>query len=137
MTAQTSIIWFRQDLRLQDNPALSSAVRRGGPVIPVFIWAPRDEGPWPPGAASRWWLHHSLLQLNAALQRYGSQLIIRQGASQETILALVRHTGADAVFWNRRGKPQAVRVEQTLLTALHAEGVMAESSHAGLLTDPS
>jgi DNA photolyase len=117
MTPQTSIVLFCQDLRLQNNPALSSAVRRGGPVILVFIWATTDEGSWAPGAASRCWLHHSLLRLNAALQRYGSQLIIRQGASQASILALVRDTGADAIFWNRRHEPQAARVEQTLMTS--------------------
>ena len=47
-----SLVWFRLDLRLADNPALLAAVKRGGPVIPVFVWAPEEEGDWPPGAAS-------------------------------------------------------------------------------------
>ena len=63
-----TLVWFRLDLRLTDNPALSAAVRRGGPVIPVYIWAPEEEGAWPPGAASRWWLHHSLAALDAGLR---------------------------------------------------------------------
>ena len=53
-----SIVWFRQDLRLADNPALLAAIRHGGPIIPVFVWAPEEEGGWQPGAASRWWLHN-------------------------------------------------------------------------------
>ncbi|HRI83734.1 MAG TPA: deoxyribodipyrimidine photo-lyase, partial [Opitutaceae bacterium] len=61
------LLWFRQDLRLQDNPALAAAVARGGPVIPVFILDDAGEGNWAPGGASRWWLHHALAALAASL----------------------------------------------------------------------
>jgi deoxyribodipyrimidine photo-lyase len=74
-----TLVWFRLDLRLTDNPALLAAVDRGKPVIPVFIWSPDDEKPWPPGAASRWWLHQSLASLQAALAKHGSRLILRSG----------------------------------------------------------
>jgi len=73
-----TLVWFRQDLRLGDNPALIAALGRGGPNIPVFIWAPDEEGQWTPGAASRWWLHQSLGHLDASLRRLGSRLIIRR-----------------------------------------------------------
>ncbi|HXK06675.1 MAG TPA: deoxyribodipyrimidine photo-lyase/cryptochrome family protein [Verrucomicrobiae bacterium] len=46
-----ALVWFRQDLRLSDNPALAAMLERGFPVIPVFVWAPEEEGAWPPGAA--------------------------------------------------------------------------------------
>ena len=59
----TTIVWFRQDLRLADNPALAAAALAGGPVIPVYILAPDEEGAWAPGGASRWWLHYSLARL--------------------------------------------------------------------------
>ncbi|MBC8002231.1 MAG: deoxyribodipyrimidine photo-lyase, partial [Opitutaceae bacterium] len=52
-----TIVWFRQDLRVADNPALHAAWKRGGAVVPVFIWAPEEECAWSPGGASRWWLH--------------------------------------------------------------------------------
>jgi len=57
MAASASLVWFRHDLRLADNPALHAAVQRGGPIIPIYIWAPQEEGAWAPGTASRWWLH--------------------------------------------------------------------------------
>ena len=60
-----SIVWFRKDLRLRDNPALEAAIRRGGAVIPLFIHSPEEETPWAPGAASKWWLHESLVRLDA------------------------------------------------------------------------
>jgi len=98
----SSLVWFRQDLRLADNPALLAALRRGGPIIPVFIWASDEEGPWPPGAACRWWLHQSLSVLDASLRRLGSRLIIRRGPTLETLRLLLDQTGSAAVFWNRR-----------------------------------
>jgi len=72
-----ALLWFRQDLRVLDNPAMAAALERGSPVIPVFIWAPEEEGAWPPGAASRWWLHRSLASLSAELEKRGSRLIRR------------------------------------------------------------
>ncbi len=55
-----TILWFRQDLRLADNPALMAAIEAGAAIVPVYIFSPDEENPWPPGGASRWWLHHSL-----------------------------------------------------------------------------
>ncbi len=77
--ALTTIVWFRQDLRLADNPALDAAVKRGEPILPLYIWSPEDDGDWPPGAASRWWLHQSLTALDEALRERGSRLILATG----------------------------------------------------------
>ena len=63
MTVSPSLLWFRLDFRLADNPALQAAIERGGAVIPVFIHAPEEEAPWQPGGASLWWLHQSLRAL--------------------------------------------------------------------------
>lgn len=74
-----NIYWIRQDLRLKDNPALCAALAHGGEehtVIPVYIWAPHEEGQWPPGGATRVWLHHSLKSLAADLEKLGSRLVI-------------------------------------------------------------
>lgn len=89
MAANAAIVWFRHDLRLTDNPALQAAVRRGGPVIPVYIWAPEEAGVGSPGAASRWWLHQSLTRLAAHLRKRGSLLVIRQGSCLPTLRALI------------------------------------------------
>ena len=70
-----AIAWFRRDLRLTDNPALEDARAAADVVIPVYIHAPDEEGPWPPGAASRWWLHRSLSALATSLGKRGSGLV--------------------------------------------------------------
>lgn len=131
-----SVVWFRQDLRLADNPALVAAVRRGGPIIPVYIWAPEEEGAWPPGSASRWWLHQSLKQLNESLKRLGSRLIIRHGRSLDVIRDLLNTVDADAVFWNRRYEPAAVARDSRIMAALQADGYIAKSFNGSLLVEP-
>ena len=131
-----SLIWFRQDLRLSDNPALAAALERGSPVIPVYVWAPEEEGAWSPGAASKWWLHHSLADLSAALGRRGSRLIIRRGPTVEALTTLVMETGAAAVLWNRRYEPAAVACDSSLKSKLPARGLLAESFNASLLHEP-
>jgi deoxyribodipyrimidine photo-lyase len=102
-----TIVWFRQDLRCADQPALAAAADRGGPVVPVYVHAPEEEGDWPPGAASRFWLHHSLVALDADLKRIGSRLVVRRGASLPSLLDVARRTGADAVHFCSRGEPMA------------------------------
>src|SRR5258708_3799907 len=99
----STLLWFRQDLRSADNPALQAALELGQPVVPVYIFAPEEEGAWTPGGASRWWLHHSLLQLDEALRRMGSRLILRRANdSGEELAALARDCNAGQVLWNRR-----------------------------------
>jgi deoxyribodipyrimidine photo-lyase len=103
-----TIVWFRQDLRLEDQPALHAAILKGDPIIPLFIWAPAEEGEWAPGGASRWWLNGSLSSLQKELYDLGSTLILRQDSSLEAILSIIKQSGADAVFWNRRYEPHLI-----------------------------
>ena len=132
-----TIVWFRQDLRLEDNPALSAAAARGGPVVPVYIWAPEEEGKWAPGAASRWWLHQSLSALDAALRPLGSRLILRRGGSLAALSGLIRECGASAVFWNRRCEPAAVTRDRKIEAALRDRGLITQSFNSALLFEPS
>ncbi len=136
MSARVSLLWFRQDLRLGDNPALRAATKRGGLIIPVFIWGPEEEEGWAPGGASRWWLHQSLASLSHELQERGSRLVIREGPALQTLRELVRETHADAVFWNRRYEPAITERDVAIQEALQAAGVMVETHNASLLFEP-
>jgi deoxyribodipyrimidine photo-lyase len=132
-----TLIWFRQDLRTEDNPALVATARRGGPTVPVYIWSPGEEGGWAPGAAARWWLHHSLVQLEASLRRLRSRLIIAQGTSLKVLRRLVRQTGADTVVWNRRYEPAAAALDAGIKTSLERDGLTVETFETALLFDPA
>jgi len=132
-TMAATIVWFRQDLRVQDNPALAAAVASGGPVVPVYIFDEAGEGRWPMGAASRWWLHHSLAALDAALRERGSRLVVAQGESGAILKDLIKTTGATAVYWNRRYEPAVIARDKVLKAGL---GVEVKSFNAALLFEP-
>ena len=131
----STILWFRRDLRLADNPALTAALGRGQ-VIPLYIHAPEEAAPWQPGAASHWWLHHSLAALQDSLRRLGSRLILRSGSSAEILRALARETGSDAVLWNRLYEPPLVERDKAIKARLRAEGIDCRSSNGSLWHEP-
>lgn len=131
-----TLLWFRQDLRLADNPALAAALERGAPVVPVYVLDDESEGMWRAGGASRWWLHHSLVALDADLRERGSRLVLARGDSGEALRRLVAETGAGAVYWNRRYEPAARRRDAALKTELTGAGVEAKSFNAALLFEP-
>jgi len=136
MKPSPAVVWFRNDLRLADNPALHAARQRGGAVVPVFIWAPEEEAPWVLGAASRWWLHQSLVSLDSSLRAAGSRLIIQRGPTIETLRTIVVATGAGAVFWNRRYEPAILQRDAKIEVALRSDGLVVESFSGALLHEP-
>lgn len=135
-SAQASIVWFRQDLRLRDNPALETALRREGPVIPLYIWSPDEEAPWAPVGAQRWWLHRSLESLGRELKRRELRLILRSGPAETVLRDLVRATGASAVFWNRRYEPRIIARDSEIKQTLSGDGLTVESFNGSLLFEP-
>ena len=81
----TTLLWFRLDLRLADNPALDAAVAIGHPVIPVYIHDDADAEEWSSGGASRWWLHNSLSALSSEIEARGNKLILKAGPAESVI----------------------------------------------------
>jgi len=129
-------MWFRRDLRLTDNPALAAALAAADEVMPVFVFDPASEHPWSPGAASRWWLHHSLAALDRALRQRGSRLTILAGDSVELLAGLARHSGADSVHWSGLHEPAAAALEARCSLRLRQQGVQAQSHPGALLHAP-
>jgi len=130
------ILWFRQDLRLQDNAALHAALARGGPVLPVYILDEAGEGEWPAGGATRWWLHHSLAALDASLRARGSRLLLARGDSVAVLTDLIAETGAGAVYWNRCYEPSVIARDKIIKAGLSAAGVEVKSFNSALLFEP-
>src|SRR5262245_16129138 len=135
-TSGGSIVWLRQDLRLGDHPALVAAVARHEPVLPVYILCDAEEGDWPSGGASRWWLHRSLEHLDAGLRSRGSRLILARGPALQTLQQLIAQTGATAIHWNRRYEPAAIARDALIREALQEDGVTVATFHGALLREP-
>ncbi|MBL8582192.1 MAG: deoxyribodipyrimidine photo-lyase [Rhizobiaceae bacterium] len=131
-----AVVLFRSDLRMRDNRALAAAVASGKPVIPVFILEDAAQGGRQPGAARRWWLHHSLEKLGKALDALGSPLVLRRGRTA-LVHEIVAEHGADMVLWNRRYDPAAVAVDTAMKAGLRKAGIAAESFEGHLLHEPS
>ena len=136
MSRNAAVVWFSKDLRLEDNPALYHAVDRHDVVIPVFIWAPEEDGAWPPGDARRWWLHYALQALGTALQDQGLRLVLRAGSSLEALRDVIKETGADAVYWNKRYEPALRQRDRHLAEALREDGVVCDAFEGAILHDP-
>ena len=99
---QPAIVWFRDDLRLSDQPALSAAIETGAPVLCIYVFDEESDDLRPLGGASRWWLHHSLAALAGSLAKIGGRLDILRGAAGPLVTALAKAADAQSVLWTRR-----------------------------------
>ncbi|MEP5763618.1 MAG: deoxyribodipyrimidine photo-lyase [Halieaceae bacterium] len=132
----TTIYWFRQDLRLQDLPGLQAAIASGRPVIPCYIFDPDSAGDWAPGAASRWWLHHSLASLAASIEALGGELLLLQGDSRALLRELAAANNAHNIYCSRAYEPAAAELEQQLNQSLSADGRSLKRYPGSLLFEP-
>ena len=130
------IVWFRQDLRIADNPALAGACASGRPVIALYILDDETPGPWAPGGAARWWLHHSLQSLGEALRTLGGALVLRRGEAESVLGAVIEASGATGVYWNRCYEPFAIARDKKIKAALKDGGIEVRSFNGSLLNEP-
>ena len=132
MPDKNVILWFRQDLRLTDNPALIAAVQSGR-VLPIYVLDDFHAASWRMGAASRWWLHHSLTQLNKALD---NRLRVFQGDPLQVIPTLCVDYEVSSVFWNRCYEPWQLQRDSKLKALLQKNRIEVQSHNGSLLWEP-
>lgn len=136
------IVWFRDDLRLSDHPALHAAVQSGQPVICLYV-LDEDSTPLRPprgrpiGGASRWWLAQSLRSLDKSLKARGASLVLRRGQSAVVIADIAQQAGASAVHWIESEIAGPAAVEGDVTQALKQIGVSARSFPSDLLVSPA
>jgi deoxyribodipyrimidine photo-lyase len=130
-----AIVWFRNDLRLADNPALAAADASGKPLVLLYLLDEETPGTRPLGGASKWWLDKSLRALCETIARRGGRLVLRRGRAEAELAGLVKETGADAVYWNRR-YGAAREIDARIKKILKGQGVEAHSFNGALLVEP-
>ena len=135
-SGKRAIIWFRKDLRLADNPALDAALQANKEIIPVFIWDEEEGGNWSPGAASRWWLHHSLESLSSSITKFGGTLILAQGKAAQVLPEIAQAHQADQVFYGRCYDPAGIATQEAVEEACDLQGINTESFNSSLLQEP-
>ena len=129
----TNIVWFRQDLRIEDNPALIEASKNGAKILPIYILDDENAGEWKMGSASRWWLHCSLNSLNNSLEK---NLRVYRGKAEKVIIKLIKNSSADAVYWNRCYEPWRMERDKLIKSELKLNDVNVRSFNGSLLFEP-
>ena len=99
---------------MTDHRALTAAAATGRPLLPVYVLDDTTPGVWRAGAASRWWLHHSLESLGHQLGALGLRLILRRGPALPALQRLLDETGAGGVYCTRAFEPWARHDEDRL-----------------------
>ena len=127
-----SIIWFRQDLRLNDNPALTAACKSDN-IIPVFILDDTNPKEFELGSAKKVWLHHSLQSFNSSLS---DSLSIFKGDPISILTELIEEFGVDSVFWNRCYQPWQIKRDKEIKNSLSEKNINCDSFNGSLLWEP-
>jgi deoxyribodipyrimidine photo-lyase len=131
-----AIVWFRKDLRLADHPALDAALQGGMEIIPVFIWDKEEGGAWSPGAASRWWLHHALTDLDQSIGTQGSKLVLSAGHAAEELPKIAQAHQADIILYGRCYDPAGIATQEAVEEACDIHSIATESFNSSLLQEP-
>lgn len=130
-----ALVWFREDLRVSDNPALTHAVETGAPVLCLYLHDEESPEVRPLGGAARWFLHGSLAELGERLKRLGGELLILRGAARAVIPSVAARVGATHVAWNRRYGEER-KLDEDIKRAVRQAGVAAKSFKARVLYEP-
>jgi deoxyribodipyrimidine photo-lyase len=136
MSKAPIIVWFRNDLRVGDHPALAAAAATGAPLLALYVFDEVSPGRWAPGGASRWWLDGSLAALARDLKARGMQLVLRRGDARAILPALAAETSAEAVYCSRAYEPWAAALERDLKAGLEASGIALRRFAGRLLYEP-
>jgi deoxyribodipyrimidine photo-lyase len=127
------VFWFRQDLRLTDNPALAAALEQDRPILPIYVLDDENARDWKMGAVSRWWLHHSLEKLNQSLR---GGLILLHGDASVALPELVNSVQAAGVYWNRCYEPWRIARDKEIKESLVRESISVKSFNGSVLFEP-
>ncbi len=128
-----AIVWFRQDLRLNDNPAWHKACAEHTQVLPLYI---HDTQTHALGGAQRWWLHHSLLALHDSLDKLNLPLCLQHGTPLTLLQKIIKEQGVDAIYWNRCYEPASISRDTHIKSILNQEGIKIHSHNGSLFNEP-
>ncbi|PWY54248.1 deoxyribodipyrimidine photolyase [Legionella qingyii] len=129
----TAIVWFRQDLRCHDNPALYAACKNHREIIPLYILEDPCESI---GRSQGWWLHHSLSSLQKELKKHGLELCLRKGNALLILKKLMEHHAITEIYWNRCYEPASIARDKHIKKELTTLGIKVNSFNGSLLNEP-
>lgn len=136
--AKTVLLWFRKDLRLQDNEAVAYAISQGWEILPFFHYD-LQEDEWGLGGATQWWLHHALEDFSKQISELGGQLVIGnpEMPTAEALAEIVESYDIECLLWNRSYEPAHIKRDTALKTHFREKGLEVRSFNSSLLFEPT
>ncbi len=131
-----AVIWFRNDLRLFDNPALHFAHKSGKSLLFLYIHSQKKGDTWEIGSSSRFWLYHSLKELQKEIRKIKGKLIIREGDSATVLSQIFQETDASSIYWNAQYELLCIKRDNKIKIGLEAAGIDVHVYHGNLLFSP-
>jgi deoxyribodipyrimidine photo-lyase len=131
-----ALVWFRDDHRLSDHPALAAAAASGRPVLCLAVLDETSPGTRPLGGAARWWLHGSLDALDRSLRARGAELCLFEGPAADIVPEVAARTQASLVTWNRRHTRAEAAIDDATEAKLRSRGIAVESFSGRYLNEP-
>ncbi len=126
--SKTVLFWFRNDLRINDNPGINFSSKKGL-VFPIYIHDEKTKI----GSASKLWLHNSLLSLDKSLNNNLNFFI---GNPLDIILSLCEKYNIENVVWNKSFEPKSIEIDSKIESALGKKNVAVDKFNASLLWEP-
>ena len=127
-----NIMWFRQDLRISDNPAFFEAAKNKA-ILPIYIVDDKAAGEFKEGDASKKWLYNSLRSLNESLD---GNLNIYHGDAKEIILRIIKNHKISGVYFNRCYEPWRIKNDNEIKASLDGFNIECHNFNASLLWEP-
>jgi deoxyribodipyrimidine photo-lyase len=135
-SATRALVWFREDLRIADNPALHAAARHDRPVLAIYVNDTSRGASREKGGAARWWLHHALASLSKNLEAKGGRLDLFEGDAAVLVPQIAAACQIDAIFWNRRYDAKGRAQDERIETHLARDGRRVETFNGKLIAEP-
>ncbi len=131
-----AIVWFRQDLRFRDNPALHHAAKNHENLFAVYIYSPGDQGKWPAGSSAKWWLQESLTSFAKQIQDRRGNLHIAEGSAKDILIDLCQKENISAIYCNRCYEPCLLKQEKVLKEAFAKKEISLHVFDGNMLLPP-
>ena len=132
MTYKIGIHWFRQDLRLNDNPSLEELSKEVDKIIPIYIYDEKTEI----GEASLCWLEKSLENLNNQLKLFKSKLYVFRGNPKKIINKIIENNNISSFYWNRLYDRYSIKRDKEIKSFLIEKSINCNTFNGYLLSEP-
>ena len=132
MKLKFGIHWFRQDLRISQNPSLEALSKKVDQIVLIYIFDPKQRI----GSVSKWWLEQSLKNLSNNIEKNNGKLKIFAGNPFDIIQSLILNKNIECFYWNRLYDPYSIKRDKKIKSLLNRRRINCVTFNSYLLNEP-